>query len=83
MLIGKNYKKESDEMNIFLYRRKVIKPKDDEPAKEYWQALGYYSTISNALKDMVNYEIRGTGLKDLQTVVDKIDELHLLILEVA
>ncbi len=79
MKIGKNYKIESDEMNITLYRRRVTKSQVDKPATEYWQGIGYYSTVSNALKDLIELEVRLTGMKDLQTVVDKVDELHRLI----
>lgn len=75
MLIGKNWKVEADSLNVILSQRKVRKRKDDKPTYEDWEAIGYYSTVANALKDLVNYEVRATGLKDLQTVVNKIDEL--------
>jgi len=74
MLIGKNWKIEADELNVILYKRQGQKL--GEKAKYQWKAIGFYSTVANALKDLVNYEIRATGLKDLQTVVNKIDELN-------
>ena len=73
MQIGKNWKIESDELNVILYK------KQSEKAKRQWRAVGFYRTVANALKDLVNHEIRATELKDLQTVVNKIDELGKLI----
>lgn len=73
MLIGKKWKIESDELNVTLYQ------KQSKEAKREWRAIGFYSTVANALKDLVNYDVRATGLKDLQTVVNKIDELKALI----
>ena len=74
MVIGKNYKIESDSLNVILYKRHTTKKSGDD-----WDVIGYYATPQNALKDMVNHEIRGTGMKDFETVVNKIAKLHKLI----
>jgi hypothetical protein len=75
MLIGKDYKVESDEMNVTLFERHV----STKSGTEYWSAIGYYSTPKQCLKAIVDRKIKGTGLKDLETVVKKIDELYGLI----
>ena len=75
MLIGKNWKLEADNLNVMLFRRKVRQPKDGKPSYEDWEVVGYYGTVANALKDLVDYGVRETELKDLQTVINKIDEL--------
>ena len=75
MEIGKRYKIESDSMNITLYRINVTKKTN----KEYWVAEGYYNSVQNALKALVDKELAGTGLNDLKTVSRKQDELYKMI----
>jgi len=70
MNIGKNFKIESDKMNVTLYRWKT-----DKKGESYWSPLGYYSTVKNALSGLVDQGVRDTGLTDLRIVVAKIDEL--------
>ena len=72
--INKNYAIGSDELNVILYKREVSKQ-----GKKYNRPVGYYSTFNNALKALVDTEIKGTGLKGFEIVVKKIDELHKLI----
>ncbi len=78
MQIGKNWKIESDEMKVTLYERKVSKS-----GKEYWREHSYYGSVESALKDLVNIEVNRTGLKDLQTVVRKIEELTQTLVGIA
>ena len=74
--INKNYKTESDSLNVILSKREVSK----KPlGKERWRTVGYYSTFESALKALIDMEIKGTGLKDFETLVNKIDELYKLI----
>mgnify|MGYP001608441356 CR=1 FL=1 len=75
MLIGKNYKIESDELNVTVYSRHLSK----KTGKENWKAEGYFSTIKNALDFLIEVEVRKTGLADLLTIVKKQEELHTLI----
>lgn len=77
MLIGKNWKVESDEYNVTLYRRKLNK----KTGKEYWEESRYYSTLANCLTDLVNLEVNGSGLKDLQTVGVAVAKIHQEIAE--
>ncbi len=74
MLIGKNWKIESDDMNVILMD--LHKSKKGE---ESWEIEGYYPTVKEALHGLVELEIKSTELKDLQTVCDKIMVLHYLI----
>ncbi len=75
MLLGKNWKIESDELNITLYERHEPK----KAGREYWRAHSYYSSVASALKGLVNINISRSGLRDLETVNLKIEELHRLI----
>ena len=78
MLIGKDWKVESDPLNIILSRL-VDRTSKEGVSSKGWRIEGYYSTVANALHGMVNFEIIGTGLDDFKTVVKKVDELHKLI----
>ena len=75
MKIGKNYKIESDSMNITLYRREVCK-KDNSVR---WRPIAYFSTVTNALDHIVDMEVAETGLKDFRAVVEKQKELYQII----
>ena len=79
MKIGKNWKIESDSMNITLFKRHTVKATPTKPAHNSWSAEGYYSKIQHALKGLVDFEVKETELKDLKTVVEKQDELYKLI----
>lgn len=75
MLIGKNWKIESNELNITLYERRESK----KEGREYWRVHSYYSSVASALKGLVNIDVNHTDLKDLEAVNQKIEELHRLI----
>ena len=81
MLIGKKWKVESDSLNVILSERITKRPKGKAPY-EGWGVRGYFSTVANALKFLIEHEVKGTGLTDLETVVNKIDELKGLIEQV-
>ena len=74
MLIGKNYKIESDDCNVVLSHRRV-----SGEGVERWKTLTYHNTLKDALKALVELEVGKTKLVDFQTVVDKMDELYKLI----
>ena len=76
MLIGKQYKIEADSLNIILYRKKKRLSKE---GKEGWERMGYFATVPNALRGLVNQEVRDTDLKDMKTIVNKLNELEGLI----
>lgn len=74
MLIGDKYKVESDELNVTLYE--LYTPKRGKLAgRSDWRGIGFYGTLKGAIDALVNKEINGTGLKDLQDVYKKIEEL--------
>jgi len=75
MLIGKDHKIESDNMNVTIYKRMVSK----KSKAEYWKPIAYFATVKNALKEFVNMKLRDTELTDLKTVVQKQDELYAMI----
>ena len=83
MLIGKNWKIESDSLNITLYKCHNVKATAKQPKHIYWTVEGYYSSIKNALEELVDYEVAETGLKDLNTVSQKQDKLYQLIEKLA
>jgi len=74
MQIGKEYKIESDLNNITLFKKYVTKT-----GKEYWDAIRFYGTISNAVKGLADLELKATGLKDLEKVAKRQDEIYQLI----
>ena len=74
MQINKNWKVESDDLNVILLKRHITKKGD-----ERWVAVSYYAKVSNALKAFVDLKVRGTGMKDLETIVKKQDELYKMI----
>lgn len=75
MLVGDNYKVESDTLNVTLYHKEVSK-KDNCTR---WRPIAYFATVKNALSHLVGLEVNNTGLKDLRTVVKKIENLETLI----
>ena len=83
MMIGENYKITSDSSNVIVNKRFINtgkgRAKAENIGSEYWTQIAYLSTPKNALHWVVDHEILGTGLADLETVVAKIDELHALI----
>jgi hypothetical protein len=79
MQINKDWKIESDEMNVILSQRKIRGEKSANPGEEYYEPQGYYPTIPAALRGLVKLEVQGTGLTDLKTVCDKLDKLEIMI----
>lgn len=84
LYINEDYKITSDSLNIIVNKRSVIegargKAKAENIGKEIWKPIAYCSSFKHTLKFIVDNEIMGTGLVDLETVVAKIDELHTMI----
>lgn len=75
MLIGKEYKIESDSLNVTLSK----KNKSKNTKEVYWVPVAYLSSKKNALKYLVDLKVRETDLADLKTVVKRQGELHRLI----
>ena len=79
MLIGKQFKIESDNLNVILYEKKTRKNKETKREYEDWETMGYFATPKGALIELVNQKVRDTELKDLKTIVSKLEELEKLI----
>ncbi len=77
--IGHRFKVESDAMNIILSKKVTRTRKDTGEKYIDWEVVGYFSTPKGLLHELVNQGIRDTQLKDLKTIVNKLDELHALI----
>ena len=76
MKIGDDWEITSDPMNVVLKQRRMTEPKDDSEGKEYWKVEGYFPDVQAALRALVRKEILGTGMTDLQTIVERIDKVH-------
>ena len=87
MLVGDKYKIEADSLNIILFERKAITGTNRNIAKRskrtvgeiFWKPTNYFSSIKEALHHIVEYEVKSTELKDLETVCKKVEELHGII----
>jgi len=75
MEIGNRYRVETDGgLNVVVYRK--VKSKS---GKETWCVEGYFATVKNALRHLVDAGVREAGLRDLRQVSQKQDELYRLI----
>lgn len=79
MLIGTEWKIEADSLNVVLYRKTKRVKKDAKEPYEVWKTVGYFASVANALHALVELKIKESELKDLNTVVAKINEVHTLI----
>jgi hypothetical protein len=77
MKFGK-YLIESDPLNVTVSELKKA-THGEHAGKEYVSILGYFSSLGNAMKWIVDNEINCTGMKDIETVVKKIDELKKMV----
>jgi hypothetical protein len=60
--IGKDYHIDVIPDNYVLYRKSKI--------------IGYYSDLNQALKALLKYGLMGTELKDLRTILMKMEEIE-------
>ena len=79
MKLGKDWEITSDPLNVTLSRRSRVNATDKKPAHDIWAVKGYYSSIENALKGLVNFRVKETELTDMRTIQAAIDELRKLI----
>ena len=75
MLIGENYKIESDDLTVTLYLKHVNRETD----RERWEAIGWFSSFKKALKSLADREVSLSALTDLEMVVRRQDEIYELI----
>ena len=70
MRINEKYSIESTKLNIIVYEHFTIKE------KEFKKTVGYLTTIDQAFKFLIDREIKGTGMKDFNLIMNKIEELR-------
>lgn len=79
MKIGKNWEIKADDNNVTLLRRHRVKATDKKPAHDTWAVKGFYSSISNALKALVDFKLAESELKDLKSIIQKQEEIYTMI----
>lgn len=81
MKISNRYKIESDDVSITLYESYIGK-KGKSEGEEQWKAIGWFSTFKGVMSKLIDLEVKKTELKDLETIIEKIDELKNMISEI-
>lgn len=77
MRINEKYSIESDVLNVTVYEHSVVKEKESKNfGKEFKRAVGYLTTIDQAFKFLIDREVKGTGMEDFNTIMNKIAELR-------
>lgn len=76
MDINKNWRITTDPYNVILQKKKV-NTRGKNIGTERWESAGFYPTHKDALKAMIEYEIRVP--KEYQEMVGKIEELTALV----
>ncbi|MGL4107247.1 hypothetical protein [Clostridium sp. LP20] len=83
LTINDKYKVESEESNVIIYEKRIPKVNEgEEPKEPKWLPISYHPNLEMAYRSLMTKEINGTGLKDIETVLDKISELKSFIKEV-
>jgi hypothetical protein len=77
MLIGQDYKIESEKYNIVLFKKRI----NEKKYSEVWEPQAYFSSLSNALRYIVTLEVEETALNDVDKVVNRIKEVEDMIYE--
>ena len=77
MKINEKYSIESDALNVTVYEHSIVKEEESENfGKEVKKPVGYLTTIDQAFKFLIDREVKGTGMKELNTIMNKIIELR-------
>ena len=72
MKINEKYSIESDALNVTVYEHSIIKEKGSENfGKEVKKPVGYLTTIDQAFKFLIDREVKGTGMKEFNTIMNK------------
>ena len=79
VLIGRKFQIDGDALNLCISKRHHVKATPTKPAHDYWLPLAYFATVKEALKFLVDHEIRGTGFDTFKAICKKQDELYELI----
>ena len=73
--IDDTYSITTDPMNYILTKKKVVQDGVNK-GNVYYEAEGYYSTLSGALKGYLVKELRSSDCESIPEVLDKIEELE-------
>ena len=77
MKINEKYSIESDVLNVTVYEHSIVKEEESENfGKEVKKPVGYLTTIDQAFKFLIDREVKGTGMKEFNTIMNKIIELR-------
>ena len=83
MLIMKEigYALASDSLCVMLRKKKVKRDEDGreiplEDIPENYTTVGYYPNPNSALKGLLKTEVLNTGFEDLETVINRIDQVE-------
>ena len=84
--INENWSVDTDGDKNVILMKKVEKRVRDKQKKtwvntgEYdWSVYGYYPNLESLLKAVVRKEITGEGLKDIESIQEKIEDLEKVI----
>ena len=84
--INENWSVDTDgDKNVILMKKVEKRVRDKEKKTwvntgEYdWSVYGYYPNLESLLKAVVRKEITGEGLKDIESIQKKIEELEKVI----
>lgn len=81
MKINDKYEIVSDVLNVTLVEHFFTQPVEATestpyvPPKPRTRTIGYFSSPKGALMHLLDREVMGSGMKDLQTVCDVLDKL--------
>lgn len=72
--LNEDYQLTSDRLQYILQERKVS-TKGKNIGKEYWENIGYYSKLQNAIDDYVDMRVRASDAKSIAEIITHIKEL--------
>ena len=82
MIINKNWKIETDSLNLTLLKLRVVQDGKNK-GLEQWDADAYFAPtkegFKSAIKRLADQEVAATELKDINVVLKKQEELYTLI----
>ena len=77
MIINDKYKVEAiDDRNVCLLKKRIGKEDTKRAGEIIWEPVAYCKNVIDALKTLIDKETNGTGIIELETVVNKINELR-------
>ncbi|MDD5510652.1 MAG: hypothetical protein PHI12_07580 [Dehalococcoidales bacterium] len=76
--VGQKYRIASIPYNIVIQKRHTTLM-----GREHWETIGYYLTLSSAIRGIIQEDIKETDLVDLKAIQDRITQLEQDILKLA